>query len=64
MPAQSSLGVVVPLPPVQPSRNHKSTQLPNSVYSSYSSSFVVFITSIHRLHEHSSYREGVCDPLW
>jgi len=62
--AQSFLKVMVPLPPVQPSRNRKSTQLFDFVYSSYSGSFAVFIVFINRLHEPSSNREVVCDPLW
>jgi len=49
---------------VRPSRNHKSTQLSDFVYSSYSSSFATFITSIHRLHEPSFYKEADCNPLW
>jgi len=61
--AQSSPEVVVLLPLVRPSCNRKSTQLPDFVYSSYSGSFAVIINSIHRLHEPSSYREAICDPL-
>jgi len=61
--AQSSFKVVVPLPIIRPNRNRKSTQLPDFVYSSYYGSFAPFIASIHRLHEPSSYREVVCDPL-
>jgi len=63
-PAQSSLEVVVPMPHDRPSHNRKSTQLPDFVYYSYSSSFAAFIASIHRLHEPSFYKEVVCDPLW
>ena len=52
------------MPLIRPSRNRKSTQLLDFVYSSYSGSFTTFIASIHRLHEPSSYRKAMCDPLW
>ena len=52
---------MVPLPHVQPNCNRKSTQL---LHFFYYSSLIAFIASIHRLHEPSSYREVVCDPLW
>ena len=61
---QSSPEVMVPLSHIRLSYNRKSTQLPDFVSSYYSSSFVAFVTSIHRLHEPSSYREAICDPLW
>jgi len=62
--AQSFVEVTVPLPPTRPNRNCKSTQQPDFVYSSYSSSFVVFISFVCHLLDPSSYGEVVCDPLW
>ncbi|CAJ2650750.1 unnamed protein product [Trifolium pratense] len=53
-----------PPPPRYPSRDRKSTQLPDFVYSTYSTSFASFLTSIHSLSEPSSYKEAVLDPLW
>jgi hypothetical protein len=43
-----------PPPPHYPSRDRKSTQLPDFVYSTYSASFASFLTSIHSLSEPSS----------
>ena len=54
---------MVPLSPVRPNRNCKSTQLPDFIYSSYSGSLAASIASTIRLHEPSSYREVVCDLL-
>ena len=51
--AQSYPKVMITLPHVRPSRNRKSTQQLDFVYSSYSGSFTSFI----------AYREVVCDPL-
>ncbi|CAJ2651271.1 unnamed protein product [Trifolium pratense] len=50
--------------PRYPSRDRKSTQLPDFVYSTYSPSFASFLTSIHNLSEPSSYKEAILDPLW
>jgi transposase InsO family protein len=56
--------IVEPPPPHYPSRDRKSTQLPDFVYSTYSASFASFLTSIHSLSEPSSYKEAILDPLW
>ncbi|CAJ2639186.1 unnamed protein product [Trifolium pratense] len=55
-----------PTPPPRryPSRDRKSTQLPDFVYSIYSDSFASFLTSVHSLSEPSSYKEAILDPLW
>ncbi|CAJ2675738.1 unnamed protein product [Trifolium pratense] len=53
-----------PPPHRYPSRDRKSTQLPDFVYSTYSASFASFLTSIHSLSEPSSYEEAILDPLW
>lgn len=50
--------------PRYPQRTHKSTQLPDFLYSTYSTSFSYFLVSIHHLSEPSSYKEFVLDPLW
>ena len=47
-----------------PQRTHKSTHLPDFVYSCYSSSFSSFLAAIHCLSEPLSYKEAVLDPLW
>ena len=41
-----------------------STKLPDFAYSSYSTSFISFLVSLHSLSEPLSYREAVVDPLW
>ena len=62
-PAVQPAPAIVDLPRY-PSRQRKSTQLPDFVYSTYSASFASFLTSIHSLSEPSSYKEAVLDPLW
>jgi len=52
-------------PPLRQSiRIHKSTKLPDFVYSCYSSSFSSFLASIHCLSGPSSYKKAIIDPLW
>ena len=62
-PPQEPSAIVDP-PRRYPHRDRKSTKLPDFVYSSYSTSFASFLTSIHSLSEPSSYKEVVLDPLW
>ena len=62
--AQSSSETTTPVSPRYPTRNRKSTQQPDFIYSCYSSSFVSFLASVHRLSEPLSYKEAVIDPLW
>ncbi|GKE08147.1 uncharacterized mitochondrial protein-like protein, partial [Tanacetum coccineum] len=59
-PNTQSSSEVASVPPtnVQPTRKY------DFVYFCYSSSFSLFIASIHHLHKPMSYREAVCDPLW
>jgi len=45
-------------------RIRKSTKLPDFVCSCCSSSFTLFLTSIHCLSESSSYKEKIIDHLW
>ena len=47
----------------QSTRPRKSTKLLDFAYSSYSTSFVFFLVSLHSLSEPLSYREVVVDPL-
>ena len=49
--AQSSFETTAPVSPRYPTRNRKSTQQPDFIYSCYSSSFVSFLASVHRLSE-------------
>ena len=69
-PDNSSVPVHLPDPPAivdpprYPHRDRKSTKLPDFVYSTYSTSFASFLTSIHSLSEPSSYREVVLNPHW
>lgn len=56
--------IVDPPTPRYPSRERKSTQFPDFVYSTYSASFASFLTSIQSLYEPSSNKEAILDPLW
>ena len=47
----------------QCTRPRKTTKLPDFSYSSYSTSFVSFLVSLHSLSEPLSYREVVVDPI-
>jgi hypothetical protein len=60
---QASSEIVDPSPR-QSIRICKSTKLPDSAYSCYSSSFTSFLAFIHDLFEPSSYKEAILDPLW
>ncbi|GJX49710.1 hypothetical protein Tco_0276555 [Tanacetum coccineum] len=53
--------ISVPHPNVRPIRIRTSTKKDDFVYSCLFASFVDFV---HSLHEHESYMEVVCDPLW
>ncbi|GFP81204.1 retrovirus-related pol polyprotein from transposon tnt 1-94 [Phtheirospermum japonicum] len=55
-----------PLAPPQryPQRVRNFSQLSDYVYSNYSSTFAVFLTSVHNFSEPSSYQESLIDPLW
>lgn len=61
---QEPHAIVDPPPPRYPSRDSKSTQLPDFVYFTYYDSFDSFITSIHHFSEPSSYKEVILDPFW
>jgi hypothetical protein len=52
-----------PPPSRYPSRDRKSTQLPDFVYSIYSPSFASFLTSVHSLSEPSSYKEAIVNTF-
>ncbi|KAI5437872.1 hypothetical protein KIW84_023840 [Lathyrus oleraceus] len=60
---QDPSAIVDPPPPRYPSRDRKSTQLPDFVYYTYSTYFSSFLTFIHSLSEPSSYKEAILDPL-
>lgn len=60
------LAVVIadPLSQCYPHGIRKSTQLSDYVYSFFSSSFTLFLVSLHNLCEPTSYREAVLDLKW
>ena len=53
--------IVNPPSPQYPHCDHKSTQLPDFVYSY---SYASLLTFIHSLFEPSSYKEAILDPFW